>query len=94
MLSQHGKVLFVDEPRTIRVAVVHFASPEDRQQVFSAFAPGRGTHLEMVPVRALPPHAHAMLLGTVKCARHCVRCTASIAGTPLWLSDPTCVCAW
>ena len=54
MLSQHGKVLFVDEPRTVRLAVVHFASLQDRDQVFAAHHNGAfaSPHLEMVPVRS------------------------------------------
>ena len=68
MLSQHGKVLFVDEPRSVRTAVVHFATPEDRAQVFSAFkrTGALGSQLDMVPVRPRTslPSAGACLLYT------------------------------
>lgn len=54
MLSQFGKVLFVDEPRIMRVAVAHFARQEDRDQVLSGLksASGLGGQIEMAPVRS------------------------------------------
>jgi RNA recognition motif-containing protein len=53
MLSQRSKVLFVDEPRMVRAAFVHFASHEDLHRARASF---RNTHVlgsivDIVPVR-------------------------------------------
>lgn len=52
-LSQRSKVLFVDEPRMLRAAFVHFASEEDREQAVAAFQNTQllGGTVDVVPVR-------------------------------------------
>ena len=56
-MSQRSKVLFVDEPRMLRAAFVHFASEEDREQARLAFQNTQvlGGTVDVVPVR----HAHS-----------------------------------
>jgi hypothetical protein len=53
MLSQFGKVLFVEEPRMTRVAVAHFACKEDRDRVEANLKSARNPsgQIEMAPVR-------------------------------------------
>lgn len=52
-MSQRSKVLFVDEPRMIRTAFVHFASEEDMEQARAAFRNTQvlGSVVDVVPVR-------------------------------------------
>ena len=53
ILSQQSKVLFVDEPRMVRAAVVHFASEQDRDQARAVFRNSSilGNAVDIVPVR-------------------------------------------
>jgi hypothetical protein len=52
MLSQHSKVLFVNEPQMIRAAVVHFASNEDLERAWASFRNTEvlGSVVDIVPV--------------------------------------------
>lgn len=56
-MSQRSKVLFVDEPRMIRTAFVHFASEEDREQARVALRNTQvlGSTIDVVPVRLTHP---------------------------------------
>lgn len=56
ILSQQSKVLFVDEPRMVRAAVVHFASAHDRDQARAVFRNTNilGSAVDLVPVRLFP----------------------------------------
>lgn len=56
ILSQQSKVLFVDEPRMVRAAVVHFASVQDRDQARAVFRNSNilGGAVDIVPVRPRP----------------------------------------
>eukprot|EP00892_Ulva_mutabilis_P006321 jgi/Ulvmu1/4060/UM019_0038.1 len=52
ILSQQSKVLFVDEPRMVRAAVVHFASEQDRDHARAVFRNSSilGNAVDIVPV--------------------------------------------
>jgi hypothetical protein len=52
VLSQHSRVLFLDEPRMIRAAFVHFATHDDLELAQASFRNRQvlGSIVDIVPV--------------------------------------------